>query len=215
MERYRSILDLVADRNVAKELIEGGVALGGELRLVSVLFCDVRGFTALTERMPPTEVVEILNEHMTALTAVVHAHQGVVDKFVGDALVAFFGAPRSAGDDARHAVEAACDMVAERVRLNVGSRRPLEIGVGVASGLVVAGCVGSASRLDYTVVGERVNLAARLCAQAGGMEVLIDDETHRLAGRVDTEPLPPLRLKGFSRAMAAHRVRGLTEEAAS
>ena len=173
-ERYRSVLDLVADREVADDLIAGRLTLGGELREASVVFCDVRGFTALTERMEPGEVIALLNEHMTALTRVVYANGGVVDKFVGDQVIALFGVPRSTGHDAYAAVRAAREMIEARTTLNARAARPLDVGIGVASGTVVAGCLGSADRLNYTVLGERVNLAARLCAQAGQMEVLID-----------------------------------------
>jgi class 3 adenylate cyclase len=213
-ERYRSVLDLIADKQVAAELIEGTragpLALGGELREVSVLFCDIRSFTARTEAMAPAGVIELLNEHMSALTRVVHAHGGVVDKFVGDSLIALFGAPRTTGEDARQAVRAARRMVEERAALNRTSRHHLEVGIGVASGTVVAGCMGAEDRLNYTVLGARVNLAARLCAQAGGMEILIDEETRRqLDEEVSLEPVPALQLKGFSAPVAAYRVTGV------
>jgi class 3 adenylate cyclase len=205
-ERYRAVLDLVADHEIAQELIDGRLTLGGELREVTVLFCDVRGFTALSEHMPPAEVIALLNAHMTALTTVVHAHHGVIDKFVGDSVIALFGAPRGTGRDAEHAVRAAREMIAARAALNAQGGRPLEVGIGIASGTVVAGCLGSADRLNYTVLGARVNLAARLCAQAGRMEILLDEETRRLAGALAVEPLPPLALKGFSAPVQAYRL---------
>jgi class 3 adenylate cyclase len=215
-ERYRSVLDLVADKEVARELVEGRLALGGELREVSVVFCDIRGFTTLTEHMAPADVIELLNEHMSVLTRVVHAAGGVVDKFVGDSLIALFGAPRTTGRDAEHAVRAAWRMIAEREALNRVSRHRLEIGIGIASGTVVAGCMGSADRLDYPVLGARVNLAARLCAQAAGMELLVDEETRRqLEDDVRLEPVPPLVLKGFSTPVAAYRVLWVGAAAAS
>ena len=205
-ERYRAVLDLVADHEIAQELIDGRLTLGGELREVTVLFCDVRSFTALSEHMPPAEVITLLNEHMTALTAVVHAHHGVIDKFVGDSVIALFGAPRGTARDAEHAVRAAREMIAARAALNAQGGRPLEVGIGIASGTVVAGCLGSADRLNYTVLGARVNLAARLCAQADRMEILLDEETRRLAGALAVEPLPPLALKGFSAPVQAYRL---------
>ena len=209
-ERYRSVLDLVADREVADDLIAGRLTLGGELREASVVFCDVRGFTALTERMEPGEVIALLNEHMTALTRVVYANGGVVDKFVGDQVIALFGVPRSTGHDAYAAVRAAREMIEARTTLNARAARPLDVGIGVASGTVVAGCLGSADRLNYTVLGERVNLAARLCAQAGQMEVLIDDATQRRLGAlVGVEAVPPLALKGFSAPVVAYRLRAV------
>jgi class 3 adenylate cyclase len=209
-ERYRSLLDLVTDKEVAAELLSGGFELGGELRDVTVLFCDIRGFTALTERMSPADVVELVNEHMTAMTAVVYEHHGVVDKFVGDLVMALFGAPKSYGEDALGAVRCARGMVAARRRLNALSRHHVEIGIGVASGLVVAGRMGSSDRLSYTVLGERVNLASRLCAAAGPMEIFVDETTSsRIAGEIPSEPLRGLTLKGFSGVTPAFRVRGL------
>jgi len=215
-ERYRSVLDVVADRRIADELVRGRLELGGEPREVTVVFCDIRGFTARTEGMPPGDVVQLLNEHMTALARVVHAHQGVVDKYMGDALMALFGAPRSTSADAANAVRAAWEMVQAREELNRRSGRPIQVGIGVATGLVVAGCMGSADRLSYTVVGERVTLAARLCAQAGPMEIVIDDATRRaLGGEADADLLPPQSLKGFSAPVVAYRVRGLAGALAS
>ena len=212
-ERYRSVLDVIADKAVAERLLAGAIALGGETKDVAVLFCDIRGFTALSERMAPHDVIVMLNEHMTALTAIVHAHHGIVDKFVGDALMAIFGAPTTTGDDALAAVEAACEMIDARRRLNATASPPLEIGVGIASGAAVAGCMGSAQRMNYTVLGERVNLAARLCAHAGRMEVLIDDATRtRVAGRVGVEPVASMRLKGFADPVDVYRVRNAAVE---
>jgi len=209
-ERYRSVLDVVADRRIADELVRGRLELGGEPRQVTVVFCDIRGFTARTEGMPPGDVVQLLNEHMTALAQVVHEHHGVVDKYMGDAVMALFGAPRATSGDAANAVRAAWGMLRAREELNRRSARPIQVGIGVASGLVIAGCMGSADRLSYTVVGERVTLAARLCAQAGPGEIMIDDATRRALGdAADAEPLPPQSLKGFSAPVVAYRVRGI------
>ena len=206
-EKYRSALDLVADKEVAAELMSGTLSLGGALRDVSILFCDIRGFTAYTERMDSAEVVDFVNQHMTALTAVVYEHRGVVDKFVGDLVMAVFGAPKSYGDDAQRAVRCAQGMIAARRRLNEASRYRVDVGIGIASGAVVAGLMGSKDRLSYTVLGERVNLASRLCSIAGPMEILIDETTHERVGAViAAAALPGLALKGFRDAMAAYRV---------
>lgn len=214
-ERYRSVLNAVADRTVAQELIVNSHALGGELREVSVLFCDIRGFTALTEGMPPAEVIEMLNEHMTALTEVAYRHRGIVDKFVGDLLMVVFGAPRSSGRDAYQAVRCAWDMLETRRRLNHSCRHPLEIGIGVATGTVVAGCMGSEQRLSYTVLGERVNLASRLCGAAQAGEILLDQATlDRLpAAAVEVESRAPIALKGFRDSVPCHRLVGIPSEA--
>jgi class 3 adenylate cyclase len=206
-ERYRTVLNQVADEEVAQKLISGEITLGGELRDVSVLFCDIRGFTPLTQNMPPGEVIEMLNEHMTALTRVVKEHNGVLNNFVGDLLVAIFGAPVPRGDYTQDAARCALRLVEERSRLNQSSRHKLQIGVGLATGNVVAGGMGSAERFHYTVLGERVNLGSRLCSQAGGGDVLIDQNTReRLGESATVETASALKLKGFSEPVQAYKL---------
>jgi class 3 adenylate cyclase len=206
-ERYRTVLNQVADEEVAQKLISGEITLGGELRDVSVLFCDIRGFTSLTQNMPPGEVIEMLNEHMTALTHIVKEHNGVLNNFVGDLLVAIFGAPVPRGDYTRNAALCALRLVEERNRLNQSSRHKLQIGVGLATGNVVAGGMGSVDRFHYTVLGERVNLGSRLCSQAAGGEVLIDQNTReRLGDSAVVETASALKLKGFSEPVQAYKL---------
>lgn len=214
-ERYRRVLDVVADPSVADELLRGGTALGGEVRDVTILFCDIRGFTGRTVGMEPARLVELLNAHMTALTRVVHAHGGIVDKFIGDAVMALFGAPRPQGDDARRALRAALAMQAERARLDDATGAPMPIGIGIATGPVVTGCVGAAERLEYTVLGDAVILAARLAAQAGPGEVLLDDATRAGAGAGPrVVGIAPLALKGFAAPVPAYRLAAFDEGAA-
>ena len=197
-EMYRTVLNMVTDEKVAQALVDGQLALGGDLKEISVLFCDIRGFTALTRDMPPREIVEMLNEHMTILTGVVKQHNGVVDKFVGDLFMAIFGAPVAHADDTLNAVRCGMRLIRERERLNSTSQHQLKIGVGIATGSVVAGCMGSYAHRNYTVVGERVNLASRLCGQAGPGQVVIDQSTkEKLGDAIAVAPLPPLVLKGF------------------
>jgi class 3 adenylate cyclase len=183
------------------------------VKQASVLFCDIRGFTALTEKMPPADVITMLNEHMTAMNRIVHQHYGMVDKFVGDLIMAVFGAPKSYGNDALHAVKCALKMIEERKRLNATTKYSFEVGIGVATGEMVAGCMGSDDRLNYTVLGDRVNLASRLCSKAGRTELLIDENTYRLLpeGFVAeaTEPMP---LKGFSVQVPAFRLLEMDKE---
>ncbi|MBI4660331.1 MAG: HAMP domain-containing protein [Verrucomicrobia bacterium] len=206
-EKYRSVLDKVADKAVAEELVKGVVKLGGEERQISVLFCDIRGFTALSQGMDPGEVIRMLNEHFTPLTRVVYEHEGFVDKFVGDLIMAVFGAPKSSTNDACNAARCALGMIRERERLNETSKYKIKIGIGVASGPALAGNMGSSDRLNYTVIGERVNLASRLCGKAGRMEVVIDETTYqRLQPLLEAEPLPELELKGFSARVQAYRL---------
>lgn len=207
-ERYKSVLAQVTDASVAEELIHGRVALGGEVRKASVLFCDIRGFTALTENMPPKEVIALMNEHMTAMTRIVHAHHGVVDKFVGDLIMAIFGAPKSYGKDAEMAVRCALEMLSDRDSMNQAKGRAIEMGIGIATGEMVAGCMGSEDRLNYTVLGDRVNLGSRLCSRAGAAELIVDGATWEAADPgLAAEPLEPLSLKGFKQPVRAFRLR--------
>lgn len=207
-EKYRSVLDIVADKGIAEELMTGKIELGGEERDVSVLFCDIRGFTALTEKMQPPEVIQMLNEHFTPLTRVVYEHHGVVDKFVGDLIMAIFGAPKSGGNDPQNAVNCALAMIRERTELNLRSKYKIRIGIGIATGKAVAGRMGSSDRMNYTVLGPKVNLASRLCGQAGPMDVVVDCETLAAMGvTVDAEPMPEMKLKGFAEMIKAWKVK--------
>jgi class 3 adenylate cyclase len=206
-EKYRSVLNAVADRTVAAQLITQSGTLGGEIRHVTMLFCDIRGFTALTENMPPADVIDLLNEHMTALTDLAYQHGGIVDKFVGDLIMVLFGAPLSTGEDAVSAVQCALSMLRVRRELNEVTKHSLEVGIGLATGAVVAGCMGSDQRLSYTVLGHRVNLASRLCSIAQAGEIIMDEETYADAKSfIQAAPMPPMQLKGISEAVHPWRV---------
>ncbi|MFT5108559.1 MAG: class 3 adenylate cyclase [Pseudoalteromonas tetraodonis] len=207
-ERYREVLSKVSDAAVAQSLVEGELELGGETRFLTVMFCDIRSFTDLTEEMNPQEVISLLNEHMTAMTELVYAHKGVVDKFVGDEIMAVFGAPKEYGDDPANAVRCALAMIAKRAELNAGLEKPFEVGIGVASGEMMAGCMGSVNRLNYTVIGEPVNLAARLAGRAAPGEILAAVTEGIAVG----EHLK-LELKGFRGRVSAVRVKSVAEKA--
>jgi class 3 adenylate cyclase len=198
---------MVTDKQVAEELIHGSYALGGEARQVTVLFCDIRGFTRLADGMPPEKIIQLLNEHFTPLTRIVYEHNGVVDKFVGDMLMAIFGAPKSYGPDALNAVSCALKLMDERRRLNKTSEMQVEMGIGIATGRVVAGCVGASDRLNYTVLGNRVNLASRLCGLALPGQILLDSATQAyLDGKVGIVPLEPVVLKGLAEKVEVFKV---------
>lgn len=206
-DRYHSVLSMVADPRVAEQLMAGKIPLGGELRKVSVIFCDIRGYTALSAGRDPREVIELLNRHMSALTRVVYRHHGVINQFAGDAIMILFGAPTDNPDHALNAVQCAREMLKEREKLNQETHEPLGIGFGIATGHVVAGCLGSENRADYTVVGDRVNLAARLCSVAGAGEIILDTATRaELPADFATSPTDPLKLKGFNDPIIAHRL---------
>jgi adenylate cyclase len=212
-EQYRGVLDKVVSREVAEELLSGDVELGGESRPATVLFADIRGFTSLTEGMDPEQVISLINACMSRLSAAVDDHGGIVDKYVGDELMAVFGAPVSRGDDAARAVRAALDMQAAIAEWNaereIRGDRSVGLGIGINSGEVVAGNMGSANRLNYTVLGEAVNLAARLCGSAPAGAVWVSEDTLTAAGGdFDVEAVGGQSFKGFSSEREVFRVTG-------
>ncbi len=212
-DRYRNVLDAVADPAVAEELIGGEMDLKGRTVEAGVLFCDIRGFTATTESMTPDEVIAMLNGHMGAMCEVIYRHGGMVDKFVGDLVMAVWGAPRSAGDDALRMARCALDMQATREALNRSTPRPIHIGIGIAYGPVVAGCMGSSNRMNYTVLGARVNLASRLCSAATAGHVVADEGVQRqLDASITPTALEPFAVKGFTEPVRAYTLsRGKAE----
>ena len=165
-DRVRDLLGKVISPEVATELLEKGLTLGGEEREVTILFSDLRNFTGMCEALTPQEMLAILNRYFTGMAAIVERHGGIVDKYVGDALMALFGAPLSHPDDAERALNAALEMVAALEELNqewhARGLPTINLGIGINTDVVVAGNMGSESRLNYTVIGDGVNLASRL-----------------------------------------------------
>ena len=210
-EQYRGVLNKVVSKDVAEELLRGDIELGGETREVSVLFADIRGFTALTEGMSPQAVIGLINSCMERMSEAVEIEGGVVDKYVGDELMAVFGAPISRGDDAGRAVRAAVRIQRSlkdlnRIRASQGLK-PLGVGVGISTGEAVAGNMGSTNRLNYTVLGEAVNLASRICSSTPAGEVRVSSETAAQMGNgVSAESLEPQRFRGFSKDVTIYRI---------
>jgi adenylate cyclase len=196
-DRVRDLLGKVVSPEVAEQLLSRGIELGGEERRVSVLFSDVRDFTSLSERKAPAELVDLLNAHLTRVSAIVERHGGVVDKYIGDAVMAVFGAPLARDDDAVRAVRAALELAA----LPAGDARGLVIGVGVNTDVVVAGNMGSRTRLNYTVIGDGVNLASRLegLTKRYGVSAIVSESTRDACPDFAFRELDRVRVKGKSR----------------
>lgn len=188
-----------------------GMKLGGEKRRVAVLFSDIRGFTALSETMNPDDMANLLTEYFTEMVECVFANGGTLDKFIGDAVMAQWGAPLKDPHDPDHAMEAAIKMIKELDQLNArwrASGKPeLQIGIGLNVGEAFAGNIGSERRMEYTVIGDTVNTASRLCSAAGPREILISDEFRRaLVSPPDLVEMPPMELKGKSQPVPVYRV---------
>ena len=188
--------------------------LGGTRRQMTVLFSDMRGFTALTEKGKPEDIVSQLNDYFTRMVKVLFEHQGTLDKFVGDMVMALFGAPLDDADHAEHAVQTALAMVRALDVLNAewqsfGLPR-LDIGIGINTGEMVAGNIGSESIMSYTVIGDAVNLGARLESlnKEYGTRIIISESTRALLkGQYDIRPLGSVTVKGKSRPVAIFEVK--------
>ncbi len=188
------------------------VKLGGDKRPVAILFSDIRGFTALSEAMLPDEVATLLSEYFTAMVDCVFRHDGTLDKFIGDAVMAQWGAPIGTVDDADLAMAAALDMMRQLTVLNErwrAERRPeLHIGIGLSFGEAFAGNIGSERRLEFTVIGDIVNTASRLCKLADGGEVLVSaDFRQALRNPPEMTERPSIELKGKSRPVPVYSVK--------
>lgn len=176
----------------------------------TILFCDISGFTRLSSRLQPKEVIALLNTYFPIMSDIVFRHEGTLEKYIGDALLAVWGAPIRRDDDAARAVAAAVDMQRAMVELNamVAIDEPLRIHVGVNSGRVAAGNIGSRQFLQYATIGDATNVAARVCNEAGPGEILVDDATVSRLGEPawPLEALPPVEVKGKAQPLRIHRV---------
>jgi class 3 adenylate cyclase len=194
------------------ELVEASpsaLALQEELE-ATIVFSDIRGFSSLAERLAPREVAEMVGRHLAAMVEVVTSHGGLVDKFTGDAVMAVFGAPRPTHDHARRALMCAAAMQHRQLALNEAADRDglptSQIGIGINTGTVIAGTVGGAGRLNYTVLGDAVNVAQRLESRAVGGEILAAAVTVLQAGADRAERIGPLAIKGRKDPVDTYRI---------
>jgi adenylate cyclase len=191
---------------------EGMVQLGGTKRPVVVFFSDIRGFTPMSEKMSPDDIASLLTEYFTEMVGIVFEHGGTLDKFMGDAIMALWGAPVTSEDDADRAMRAAIDMMVVLRELNEkwsSEGKPhVEIGIGINFGEVFAGNIGSEQRMEYTVIGDPVNVASRLCSKAEGGQVIISEPFYNvLKEPPEVEALEPLELKGKSETVPVYQVK--------
>jgi class 3 adenylate cyclase/uncharacterized membrane protein affecting hemolysin expression len=207
-------------RYVAREVVDEilkdpeRLVLTGERREVTVLFCDVRGFTPLAERLDPEGVVLLLNEFYNLMIEMTFKHDGTLDKFLGDGVMCVFGAPIARPDHAMQAVRTALDMqagiAALSARFSLAGRPPIAVGIGVSAGQVVAGTVGSEDRMEYTAIGDSVNLAARLESIAKPGQILISQQTLAMVDdRVQAKAMGAVRVKGKEEEVEVYEVIGL------
>ncbi len=219
-EKQRLQLTRFFSNTVAEKILRSGenLRLGGERKNVTILFSDLRGFTSMSEGLDQEKVVEILNTYFSIATPIVFGYDGTLDKLMGDGILAFFGAPLSHEDDTFRAVRTAVDIVTALKEFNAHRRSKswphLNVSIGINSGEVVAGYIGSEEHLNYTVIGDAVNVAQRLQSIAGTNEILVSKTVHdEIEGKISIEhglksftSLPAQKLKGKHTAIEVYRV---------
>jgi class 3 adenylate cyclase len=212
-DQLKELVRRFATPEVAQDLQKSGFSLGGKRVDASVMFSDIRGFTPLVESQSPEETIDLLNTYYTLMFDAINGHDGVVNQMIGDGLMAIFGAPLPLADHCASAVEAALEMIELVDMFNVerasAGKAPIAIGIGIASGEVVAGYAGTSKRATYTCIGDTVNLAARLetHTKVAKRAILIDDATRRaLASEVGVEALGPVQLKGKAATVDVYSV---------
>lgn len=205
-DRVRDLLDKNVSPEIAAQLMRDGAALGGEEREVTILFSDLRGFTTMSEKLRPQELLALLNRYLDRMSAEIERHGGVIDKFIGDAIMALFGAPMAQSDAAERAVAAALGMERALSQLNAElvaeGKSPLGSGIGINTARVVAGNIGSQRRLNYSVIGDGVNVASRLQSETRKAQfrtnVIASAATVAAiqAGKFTMRPLGAVQVKG-------------------
>ncbi len=210
-ERFQRLLSPA----IAEQVISGKVevAKGGELRDTTMLFSDIRGFTNMSESRSPQEIVDMLNEYFEQMVEIIFKYEGTLDKFVGDEVMALYGSPVKHPDDPVRAVRSALEMLDTLAKWNVErsarGQVAVHIGIGLNTGDVVAGYLGSSKALEYTVIGDVVNAGARLCSAAKAGQILVSEATLlRTGDRFDVQEQPPMSLKGKSVPMRIYSVIG-------
>ena len=213
----RANLSRLLSPNLVEQIVKGSIALekGGELREATVLFSDIRGFTAMSERLDPQHMVSMLNEYFEIMVDIVFRYEGTLDKLVGDEIMAVWGAPVHQVDHAERAMRAALEMMKALEDFNrfrtANGEDAIHAGCGINCGKLVAGYMGSTRTLSYTVIGDTVNTAARLCGTAAAGEILVSDPIrNKLGASLHVEARPSESLKGKARPVSIFRVLSMT-----
>lgn len=221
-DKLRATMGKYMTQQVMDHLMAGRVELGGTPINVTILFSDIRSFTTISESMKASDLVKLLNEYFTEMVAVVTQEGGVVDKYIGDAIMAVFGAPVPKEDDAVRAVRAAIRMRKALAALNeklvARGTQAIRTGIGLHTGEVIAGNIGSEERMEYTVIGDAVNLASRLESSTKeiGCDILISEDTYKLLDEdFDCRPVREITVKGRNKPVMVYEVKGFTRSGLS
>jgi adenylate cyclase len=219
-KRLKTTMYRYMNQDLAEQLISGGEAmLGGDLKDVSVLFSDIRSYTTLTEKMSPEDVVSMLNEYFEDMVDALFSYKGTLDKYIGDAMMAVFGSPLPLDDHQWMAVQTAVEMRKRLILFNdkrvVEGHIPISIGIGIHSDKVLGGNIGSSRRMEYTAIGDGVNLASRLegASKQYGCDIVISEQTyHPCASRIWARELDYIKVKGKTQPVSVYELVGLQDE---
>ena len=218
-ERMKDAFGRFVNQEIAEMAMKNEIQLGGEIKQATIFFSDIRSFTAISEKLTPSEVVEFLNEYMTLMVDCVNKNHGFVDKYIGDAIMAVWGTPISHGNDTENAINGALQMRTALMRFNLdrgSDKKPIiRIGCGLNTGDVLAGQIGSNERMEYTVIGDAVNLASRIEAlnKPMGTDLLISQNTADLVeGIYDLVPMNKIKVKGKSEPQQIYAVLGRLDD---
>jgi adenylate cyclase len=213
VSKVKNTFKRYVSKQVVDELLDDDAKLnlGGEEREVTILFSDIRGFTSMSENMSPESVVSTLNEYFSDMIDIVFKYNGTLDKIIGDELMIVYGAPISAKDDTQRAVITAVEMQKQITRLNKQRKKrkdmPVSAGIGINRGVVVSGNIGSRDMMDYTVIGDTVNLGARLCSAAGPGEILVSSTVWKETQKDHSyKKLEPIKVKGKKNKVSVYLI---------
>ena len=214
-ERIKDAFGKFVNQEIAEMAMKNEIQLGGEIKQATIFFSDIRSFTAISEKLQPSEVVEFLNEYMTLMVECVNRNHGFVDKYIGDAIMAVWGTPISHGNDAENAINGSLEMRTALMKFNLdrgSEKKPIiKIGSGMNTGDVLAGQIGSDEKMEYTVIGDAVNLASRIEAlnKPMGTDILISENTANVVkGIYDLVAMNKIKVKGKSEPQQIYAVLG-------
>lgn len=218
-ERIKNAFGKFVNKDIAEAALRGDLRLGGDRKTVAILFSDIRQFTAISEKLEPEEVVEFLNIYMTKMVSCIETSNGIVDKFIGDAIMAVWGTPLSRGNDTENAINSALLMRDELIEFNKGrggDKKPIiTIGCGINTGTVLAGQIGSENRMEYTVIGDPVNLASRIeqLNKPFGTDILISEDSYKLVRDIfAVEKMKKIKVKGKMEPQQIYAILGRVDD---
>ena len=215
INKLKSTFKKYVSNQIVDQLLENEdlLSLGGQEQDATILFSDIRGFTSLSENMTPNEVVETLNDYFNQMIEIIFKYNGILDKIIGDELMVIYGVPKSNIQDSENAVLTAIEMQEKLIAFNqdrcINLKKPIKVGIGVNTGSVISGNIGSTDQMDFTVIGDSVNLASRLCSSAEAGQIIISDTVWNKIKHLQTfksKKLSPIKVKGKAKVISIKEI---------